>query len=147
VQGATSSTVRSNHVGWWVAGGCASIGCGTLALIGTVVVGLLFWWASLWWLPSEPWVEASYPSPDGRYIVYNEGRGIGLKLEARLTISTPGEFEERDSLLPWSRSLPRGVEWIDEHEFVIHLRERPRSGDHGLIQRMWRDLRFTIDRE
>src|SRR5690349_19731409 len=140
---AATRAARSMHWGWWAAGGCAAFGCGVVALVG----GLLIWLLAPFYTVGKPWIEAAHASPDGRYVVYSEGRSAGLDLEARVTIVEAGEGEDPEELLPWSRLLPMDVDWVGEREFVIDLDDRTSAGHRKLIHRTWRDVRFTINRE
>src|SRR5690349_9772321 len=129
------------------AGGCVAAGCGAVVLTVALVGGLLIWLLAPFYTVGKPWIEAAHASPDGRYVVYSEGRSAGLDLEARVTIVEAGEGEDPEELLPWSRLLPMDVDWVGEREFVIDLDDRTSAGHRKLIHRTWRDVRFTINRE
>lgn len=93
----------------------------------------------------EPWIEASDVSPDGRYTVHREGRSNFMDLEARVTIEVTGDRSTRAELLPWSGSLPHGLEWTSPREFTIVLGLH--GGKRPPIHGSWRDVKYTVDAE
>lgn len=63
---------------------------GTIALaLLALMLGMLGW--HVWWNlsgRSQPWTEEpAHPSPDGRHVVYREGRSAFMELETRVTIA------------------------------------------------------------
>ena len=92
---------------------------------------------------SDPWIENSYVSPDGRHGVYLEGRSNFLDLEGRVSVGVAGNPSLREPLTEWSESLPQ-AEWVSDREFAITL-GRGWGRGHAPLRRTWNELRYTIE--
>lgn len=120
------------------------------AAVATLALGAFGW--HVWWNVSgrsRPWTEEpAHPSPDGRYVVYREGRSAFMELETRVTIATADSpiDAERDVLVPWSARWPVHVEWRGDHELVIEMSHKVASSATSSDHRTWRSVEVEIVR-
>ncbi|MCK6448380.1 MAG: hypothetical protein L6Q99_18480 [Planctomycetes bacterium] len=120
-------------------------------LVAVLVVGALgaLGW-HVWWNVSgrsRPWTEEPFhPSPDGRCVVFREGRNAFMELETRITIAESTALAEagRDVLVPWSELWPRHVEWKSDHELVVELGQKTDASVRSSTRRTWRAVEVEL---
>lgn len=121
------------------------MGCVGFALVATAAIA-----AHLWWYESgrsEPWTEyETTPSPDGRFVVYREGRSAFMDLETRVTIAQAGTPEPADRyvLVPWTGMWPKHIEWRSDDELVIVMSWKTLSIVEGHERLKWRSVDVAI---